>query len=765
MSNNNEFNDFFGFDSQNNEFYDEQIDNTEYVKQDKKWGAISIIAVALIIVMVLISSGKIAVGKSGIKLHGDNLIEGLTYTELSNMLFKVDNKNSKDVSIDTIWLLNDTEIARGTNSTRLDMSLIHWGMNELIAVNGDDNIKYRIDFQKFQTDKDKIHNMLSMMVSYPDECFVSGVEYKDAVPSVINDIAKLRYNAKTYSNGLIETTQSYGTTDLITIEDQALSLFIEAPLEVDKSFIESSAVTVGGNWDKVSSAELSFEQGDASLNCFKVLLYKNGESSIIDPSTYHTYNGKVLVPIKESGTYVVKSDPLIDYDKLYNNIRVCYFKLDSNLSNNTDTNDKLVDKPENSNIVTNNKPKYLDDFISKIKNISEIKNNNIQLNLRVSEYYDGILTIDDENIDISDCESFQDIFDIAISTDKLNTFTDNLVIIADFSNLNLQDTRSMLNVLNRAASKTNGSLVNIIAYGSSINGLSSITNIDKKIRIIEVESEQDILDDYIISVLSLDKIPGLAKTITYNGTEYNVVSIVDSGFSISNNGYNKECSFNNTLKGSNSFGQCLLSKLIYTHLFTKDMVSTSECLYDRAILNNPDYGFDGSAYQQYAILKDSDIENMMQNGINYADSDLSVPISMLSISQLDNFLNNFIELSGFEAKNSTDVIQLMYNELYQNNPILGIVKNTYGSSTILITAIDKSIDEQGTYFIHFYDPMNQTEDCIGKLNIFVGVNNNSIGFGYNFEYMYDGLKYTDLAIVKNITIYNSEVRYQEKFNG
>ena len=195
------------------------------------------------------------------------------------------------------------------------------------------------------------------------------------------------------------------------------------------------------------------------------------------------------------------------------------------------------------------------------------------------------------------------------------------------------------------------------------------------------------------------------------------------------------------------------------------MVSTSDCLYDKATLNNPDYGFNTTAFQQYAVLKDSDIESMYRGGINSANYDLSIPISMLSLSQLENFLGNFIELPGFDTKSSNGIIQLMYNELYLNNPILGVVKNTYGSSTILITAIDKSIDEQGTYFIHFYDPMNPTEDCIGKLNIFVGVNGNSIGYGYDFEYMYDKLKYSDLAIVNNLIVYNSEVRYQEKFNG
>ena len=174
MANRNDVEDFFGLDSSSNidEQYQKEYGNIEYVKSSNKWGLAAIGGILAIILCIAMLTGNISIGKPGIQAIDNNtLVQGKTYSEIEGMMFRVENKTSENVSMNTIWYLNGTEIDKGVNSTRLKMELLKWGSNTLEAVNGEDKVTFIIEFNKFPSDTDIKHNLLSMMATYPDSMY------------------------------------------------------------------------------------------------------------------------------------------------------------------------------------------------------------------------------------------------------------------------------------------------------------------------------------------------------------------------------------------------------------------------------------------------------------------------------------------------------------------------------------------------------------------------------------------------------------------
>ena len=208
------FNDFFGIED--DEVYTEEPVRANNPNKysydtagDKRWGSFAIIALALIAVAFGVVTGKIAIGKSGIQMAGDKFYTGYTYSQLQITEFKVNNKNAKDVSKNTIWTLNNNMINSGSNSTYLDMEYMQWGDNLLTASNGEDQVTYVINLQKSQSDTDEFHNMLSMMVKYPEDFYNRGIEYRECSQMELDELARYIYNADVHSDGSITTIQKY----------------------------------------------------------------------------------------------------------------------------------------------------------------------------------------------------------------------------------------------------------------------------------------------------------------------------------------------------------------------------------------------------------------------------------------------------------------------------------------------------------------------------------------------------------------------------
>ena len=132
--------------------------------------------------------------------------------------------------------------------------------------------------------------------------------------------------------------------------------------------------------------------------------------------------------------------------------------------------------------------------------------------------------------------------------------------------------------------------------------------------------------------------------------------------------------------------------------------------------------------------------------------------------QLNTLDSGLLDLTYFNKNSPSDTaITSMIDRVSSGEPIIGFIENGFGSTSIMITRIDRDVYNANKYYIHFYNPNNPTVDNIATLEYFRGISDtNAIGYGYRFEY-FDSVEYTDLSLIGAIEFESEEDYYIESY--
>ena len=771
------FNNFFGIDDDNDESMDEPINSNQrnYYNSnntDKSWISFTLVVILLTIVALGIATGSIAVGKSGIKMHGDKFYTEYTYSQLQVTEFKVDNKNARDVSKNTVWTLNNQPLNSGTNSVYLDMELMQWGDNLLTATNGEDVVTYVINLRKFQSDIDEIHNLLSMMVDYPSDFYNYGIQYNECDQYQIDEIARYVYRATVHEDNSVTTVQKYNDIKLEVKEDLAYSLQIEKCSELSSAYTGEQAVAIHGDWGYVHSAKLIFPIDRNYKDAFQVIHYSSNGLEVLDKNTYTYYNGNMIVPINGDGEYFAKIAYNVDFSKPNAYYNLMYFEISEDMpilyNEVSHINEDGSEREYFPSVIDGDTTGFSNSYTDKINKIAEDAKLKANVSLDINKtIFNGnkLLVIGSEgevrNYNIEEC-SFTQAMWLAINRDIENQYLRNTVLLIDFSSASFSQIQSIMMSVKELGEFFDTSNIHIIAIGNTTKNMKSLVEMPSNVKMYEID-ELDRVDN-MIDIINSDIEAGKVDTIKLrSGEEAEVYIAADCGFDIMTDGINTKCTFNEELQGSNSFGQNLVCKLVYLNRLKESLVTGN--IRD---FNESDY--DGyldlrlnEALTHCGLYK-SNIDEIYKNGINSGSSYLVNTIHNLTMVQLNTIDNSLIDLTYFNRDNPNDkaIVQLI-DKIKSGEPVMAFIENSFGSTSILINRIDRDVGNVNKFYIHFYDPNNPTEDNIATLTYFRGISDtNNIGFGYDFDYTRD-IEYTNLAVMGSIEFESEEDYYIESY--
>lgn len=760
----NSFDDFFGSgESYDNYGYDEygevesdKNQNTNnydydysYIVRDKSkyTGLFNIISTIILVIVLLIVISSLAIGEPGIKAPSNEKlnISNVSYTPLSEMLFMVENKTSRDVSVSTIWYLNDTEIARGTNGTMLDMDLINWGSNTLKAVNEDDIVTWNIEFRKFQTDKDPIHNMLSMMTQYPDKAYAESLgEYENLGDNFVSELVEGYRNTIVYNNGTLRTTQKLGDIELETMEKLGYSLHLGDALEIPDVYKGEKAVTVTGNWNNVISANISIPFNE-DFSQTQVLRFNNSKTERLSSDEYYTFNNKIVIPITESGTYILQYGKT-DYTKssLICNISSIIIKPSDYMLMDTFDNVPIEVVYE---IPVDMKYKGFIDLVKGKLNKSTIP-------VTVNEYYysGGYGYYDGTYWDFEN-SGVEYALRNGSFIEQDNKIQVAYIYILDFDGCGIDKINETFRIMNSIADLNSDYKFNLIILNTNINGIKNITNISSNINIYEVSDISEV-EDSLESMLSNIQV-GQDSAIGSNNTEYNSIILGDSGFINNIHGLNIPCSFNEEFQSSDAFGIALLSKLVYQSDFKRDLIDSGDVIGDHILTGTFNWLklLDSRAV---STITEDDMIQIQNSGINAIADKFKTIVSALTLSQLNTLENGLYRPSAIKQSGDyTFVMSDVIANIRRGKPVIAILENQYGSTPVLITRVECDKSDRMNYYLYLYNPIYPDETHIANLKFYRGVLNKfSLGYGYEFEYTINDTVFSDIAFMPYIEIYN-----------
>ena len=838
---------------------------------------------------------KVINGTPGIVYSGESKITGKTYSELAAMTFSVENKNNTDVSQSTNWTLNGTNITQGSNSTVLDMSLVQWGDNTLEVTNGETTYDIVINLSKSQSDTDKVHNTLSMLASYPYNWYMNSTPL-EGESTVEGDIPQHLQNSGTthqtyqmadqyYINSLVErdptctklsiggyeTVQQLDNIKLMTRESSVYQLSLGRPLNIVTGKSGEYSVSVIGNWELVSSAELRFILDETDYDTdFTVYLFKNGERVELDTSECYQNNGTIVVPITENGTYILKMLYSEDESSQHFNYNEGVFIIkdtdiimgdDETAAKNEETDEiptphymgtipalentevtsqsystSVNSNPETSSssqatessslnsssssssssqttstsstsstdeteTYTNsealgksgqtpfgeaadswfsgkvgdkkvetrpqfNLPSGASYFLAEIASEYEKIDSPVWFN--IERYEDGKLQINDTLYDVTGYSIDRMLWHFVEPNNSLKTTSGSTnVLLFDLSQASNSQVTDLMGLLAELGDYKTSQEIHVIALGAKVNNLANIVKLPSNIKVYEVDSLTfaSKLVGKIQSKYMTES--GAVTEITFDEQPQSVNIVADSGFEIGEHSYSGKCTFNENLQISNSFGQALLSKLVYTQGLTPAMFSDSyPILEDAEQCGLPGLNLN-LTFVTPGISKD-DIQNIYLGGtqtLNELGDKAQQMVDILSLSQINDYYESLIYPSDITqtGEGYTYFFEKIAEKLRSSTPVMANVQCKYGSSTVLIT---KLYQEQGsgTFYIGMYNPLIPEEEQIAKLETFVGVmNDTAVGFGYTFEYEFDGITYDDISFLNHLEVYGDGLQYTESF--
>lgn len=754
----NDIDDFFSNSYTDSKEYEESIENEAKSKKRNKYGnntgtgknniggtykpVYGILAIVVIILGVILSLSLILpyINGSGIVYNGETVFTGYTYSQYEQMMFNVNNKGLKDLSYNTVWELNGTEISRGSNSSMLDMNLMNWGGNILTATNGETKVEFMLEMLKSNSDSDEKQNMLSMLTSYPD-FFYADEKYSNIDIDIhkISSIAKASKNTMEYYDGTLLTKQTLGDVTLNTHEITGYNLSISHTIGVSPSFDEGKSVEIQGDWEDVLSAylEITTNNGEG----IRVYRITAGEIHRIQKENIGVLIDKVRITIDGNGTYIIKETGE-DLDKLLTRYDISVIKI----SNDTIINEGKTEELKIDDIEPVDDD--IKDFITKLQNNAGADREDIKYNYFSFGYTDEQGSL------------YEKLASFYSSNRYESLYNHKVLIILDLREADYQMTKETLSLVKTLCSSYNTN-VSIVAMTKSIKDIKSFENWPSNTSVIECNSIEDVTNQNIEAINYGLKLGTRIENESYKELygDNRVIRIADSGFSIENDTLKEKCTFNDELQSGNSFGYSMLSYLTYTgELNTKFIKDGTLINPDQVITyaENDEFVDNLKLYDSRlgSSMTDSQMESLKKNGLSSIDEIDSSMINILTLGQL-NYANKVILKPTSIEQDGTQnyLINILNNKMSKGEPVVSNVTNQYGSATILITSIDYDIDN-GNYLLNYYDPMNPESLQTGVVSFIRGIDAiNHICYAYNFETITGNIEYSSIEFW-NIIKYN-----------
>lgn len=734
------------------------------------------VAIALVI-LAIVFVPKFTI--TGIKSTGESVIEGHTISEVSTMLFEVKNKGFRDVSNETIWFVNDNEYIKHTNSTTVQVAWFKWGENSIIAKNGADTVEYKVVLQKGLSETDELHSKLSMMFDYPDICFMKYNKYEKLDSETLNNMVFNYSDTVRYNDGFMKTIQETKGVLLETTEKLGYSLELSEPIRLSKNYLNRMSIEVTGDWENVKEAALTFSLGDTLSESVNVYKYKDGKEEMIDKSTITYLNSKISFPITDSAIYFLRdsNELQLDNTELFNNYNIDIINISTNsriLMNekqSTETEQTVpteqaeqtidVSEQEKMNECINSYTDIINTLIDEAKDISQFKVKLSEIVYTTNTF--AIVGSNNSNTQKCNEKSVEVILSENIEKRLAGCYQNKSILIIDAKNAN----ESQLDDVNKL-------LLRFVAYYTNFDtSIFIITDnkYDVKDRFdeslnIKYIKEKDEIKQYSKQVNATMK-SGKALDITYkqnnNLIKAKAYNIIDSGFEFGKDNMNKNCTFNNEIQASNSFGQCLLNKLVYEKSLNGEMFKTGNCLNSNIDEFKDTMKLEPS--RAGSSITDTDISKIYEEGLYSTSINTDGLVDMLSLSQLNSFDENLVNLQLFEDNScSSFAITEIYKRMTDGSTLLANIKCGYGNETILITGISQDSLDLNKFYIHFYNPMESDKECIGILTANRGLYDDiKIGYYYDFYYEDSIGIFNEISLVNKIVIYNGDIRYSEMF--
>ena len=774
----------------------------------KGWGIKSVALLLVITIMLSLTYVNLTVGlfeEPGIEANMEDTITGKTISELSMMEFTVANKSRRDVSANTVWTLNNTLISQGSNSTMLDIDLLQWGLNYLVATNGEDSVTYSVDLSKSISDTDQVHTMLSMITPYGEGWYSTGESFTATSAEDMSDIVKANYNNVDYGNGTMLTEQKFrnGIITLETTESQVYSLSMGYPMYLPESFANDYAVQVSGNWDNVHSARLLFDLQGTNRENWVAVKYRNGKITTVTSSDVSYSNGKLAVNINQDGVYMLRST-YYDNSNLITQYDIAILELydtDVILTDDLAVEPSLQPADSASQLST----EFYTELLNRISDDAEEKSQvELQLNL-LTWYRNTAMLNKDGTRFIRDYtnSSVQAAIESLLDRDRTKTFQKLALIIMDVSQLsntqlskvahlismidnfefyqtkfilvgdNAKDIRTMADIENDAViyvlSNANDAKSLIPALTSSLlPGSTTTVNLSNTSGTIQASGtgentvESEIGTANGTGSTGATTPAGTAGTTTPTGTdgagasEANTATatiLVDTGFDLATNGAIVGVGLSDYTNASNSFGASLLSKLAFTSAFDQKLVASVQWMREGAEIP------EGMVAVQptLAPVVTPDLTQAINTGsINELEEvDIKPLIDLLDLSQFNYSGSLFETINKYKQDGGyTFFIEDLVEKMRIYGPIPAVIDCNFGGSTVLITKVSQDTTDLTKFYLHIYQPFTPGIEGIITIDFFMGkAPSNALGYGYDMTYSLNGIKFNRLSIVSQLNIF------------
>ncbi len=797
----------------------------QLTKRDLTW-VIAGIAFSIFLTVIIFKFllGALGFGEPGIKENMDNYITGYTYSQLAEMKFTVaERSRRKPVGDQTFWTLNGTEIGEGGNQVYLDMSKIIWGENVLTAHNGETNIDIIVNLTKSESETDKLHNDLSMLIGYTDKCFDKGIEYVAVDDNTLEQLIESSNDTVIIdrASGLLKTTQYCGNTKLITKEYGGHNLHIEYPMNIPDSYCSNKdfAITVSGDWGSVVSAQIGFNINSDIGDNFIVTKLEGNKSFQLSSENSSVYGNTLFTDIKSNGTYVVKANNGVNYDALVNkcdvavlefggmalkgselvsddeldtteNVEADSYDTDGNSDQPNEQSEKVnklyrsngllrysggyrfesgLAQESESSLLEADKL-YSNDFgDEKVKSIVDA------LEKSVKDNSDADVTFNEVSIgcgyfDNSHSWNVWPVYDgldalVFRDESKQNVYISSSFIIADLRKF---DSVAMANFLEAmcTATRTVNKNVVLVAVTDTISNIKSLANCPANLTIIEVGSNDFNVNNgsikSAINSVSKQFAEYKSDTIELEDDTVKVYKLYDGGFDFDNYTYNKKAAFSSSIQADNSYGQSLFSWLVYNKEFKYSLVESPMTIKNK---DNSQLvsGLSTEIAGRQLAISDMSVASVNTNGVLKLDFDPGMMFSEFSDCQLNVLNSGIINLKQMSQNGSSSfAVESLGKEINKSGCIMATIGCDLGYETVLIYRVDQDANNSNVYYLHMYVPMSPEKECIAIITCKEAAYSGKFGYTFDFSCNVNDIDFNFIGVFKDIEITNSSTTFSYK---
>lgn len=817
--------------SGSDEKFEQQLNNApvkrskQLTKRDLTW-VIAGVAFSIFLTVIIFKFllGVLGFGEPGIKENMDNYITGYTYSQLAEMKFTVaERSRRKPVGDQTFWTLNGTEIGEGGNQVYLDMSKIIWGENVLTAHNGETNIDIVVNLTKSESETDKLHNDLSMLIGYTDKCFDKGIEYVAVDDNTLEQLIESSNDTVIIdrASGLLKTTQYCGNTKIITKEYGGHNLHIEYPMNIPDSYCSNKdfAITVSGDWGSVVNAQIGFNINSDIGDNFVVTKLEGNKSFQLSSENYSVYGNTLFVDIKSNGTYVVKENNGVNYDALVNKCDIAVLEFggmalkgselvsddeiasaengdanNSDADNNSDKADEQLEKvnklyrsngllrysggyrfesgmaQESESSLPETEKLYSSDFgDDKVKSIVDA------LEKSVKDNSDADVTFNEVSIgcgyfDNSHSWNVWPVYDgldalVFRDESKQNVYISSSFIIADLRKF---DSVAMANFLEAmcTATRTASKNVVLIAVTDTISNIKSLANCPSNLTIVEVGSNDFNVNNNTIksAINSVSKQFAEYKsdTIELGNDTVKVYKLYDCGFDFENYTYNKKSAFSSSIQADNSYGQSLFSWLVYNKEFKYSLVESPMTIKNQ---DNSQFvsGLSTEIAGRQLAISDMSVASVNTNGVSKLDFDPGMMFSEFSDCQLNVLSSGIINLKQMSQNGSSSfAVESLGKEINKSGCVMATIGCDLGYETVLVYRVDQDANNSNVYYLHMYVPMSPEKECIATITCKEAAYSGKFGYTFDFSCNVNDIDFNSIGVFKDIEITNSSTTFSYK---